>query len=813
MAELTEGSYYIYSYYSFYLSGGADNQAIALDVKGGNDKSGTNVQLYHRIWNGDSQIWHLTKDGTRWQIICSLTGKALDVVGGTARANVNVQQYNDNNSAAQRWVIEEDARFGDVTFEGKTFTSYVVRSAAGTNFVMSNPGSTVDGTNVFLQSYITDAASAQGQSWIFYPAPILNETGAYEIVLAADTKMCLDIAGGSTANSANVQVYTRNDSDAQKFMVLDATEAGVYRFKNANSSKVIDVKGGVAKNGQNVQQYTQNSGQGQLWLPIRSGTANVDGQTVPTYIIRTQLGTNFVMDCQGGGKTAKTNIQLHTSNGSVAQKFAFVKTERYGSNLEMPGQIDHDIFTRNGYGDVTVTGLSFLSNKMHFQGRYMIRKYKNKRASYTDTSWMNLRDGQTNRAGWGDAWTSTFDASPVNGMVPVSNDGTPLSLTVTLDSTYQSADVFIEIRTFEPNYGSGYTAHGPSMRSTIKVVALPEITLSSLSLGANSEGKIGIKSILSDSFGNGTQQLRTRLLDANLNPISSWVSSVSMESWFLADDTLYRIPDNDEPIKVQYSLLTDDGIGMTLNGYLDGSISYSTSSGITIQVSDEPDDQFCVEVTGTSSLSLTSATCYMLITDIVNTKMIPCDLVSSENGVFEWRAAPPFNQNGKFFVMGLASGSTDLVVASADYYVEAHEFVWNWQEFGTTDPLNACAAVFIYPEAPPQQTRTYQTDIQFSQPSGRRYPVAFASKSLQVTMNVEAIIVDEDARYVAAGPIPNYTTLPDVKKLILLSGQGIHPIYRTPYGDWHWVGIESIDTSKLNLDYSKVSVTQRAMED
>lgn len=799
MAEITEGSYMILNHYSTKL----------LDVRGASDKSKTNVQQYHKTADLEAQIWHIIPDGMNWQIICSLTGKALDV-SGTPRQNANIQQYNDNNTTAQRWVIEEDSRFPTFVYEGVTYPTYVIRAAGNTSFVAANGNSSADGANIFLQSYnstVSSGSSAYGQNWIFIPAPILTETGAYEIVLAADTRMCLDLANGSTANGANIQVYTRNDSDAQKFKASPATEAGVFKLINAGSSKVVDVKGGVAKNGQNIQQYTSNSGQGQLWLPVRSGSVKVDGQVLPTYIIRTQLGNNFVMDCKGGGKTAKTNIQLYTSNNSIAQKFAFVKTERFGSNLEMPGQIDHDMFTRVGYGNVEISGLSFMSKKTHFQARYMIRRYKNKRTSYTDTSWMNLADNQKNRSGWGDAWTSTFDVSSDTGFVSI-----PLSVNVTLDSINQSADIFIEIRTFEPNYGSGYTAHGPSMRSTIKAVALPNISLSSLTLETDSNGKIGIRSVLSDSFGNGTQQLRVRLLDASSNPLSSWVSSVSMTSWFLADETLYRLPESEEPIKVQYSMLTDDGIGMTLNGVLDGSVSYSSSSGMTVTVSDEPDDQFCVEVTASGS-SLTSATCHMLVTDIVNTKMIPCDLVSSNNGVFKWRAAPPFNQNGKFFITGMASGSSDLIIASADYYVEAHEFVWNWQEFGTTDPLNSCAAVFIYPDVPPQQTRTYQTDIQFSQPSGRRYPVAFSSKSLQVTMSVEAIIIDDDARYVAAGPIPAYTTLPEVKKLILLSGQGIHPVYRTPYGDWHWVGIESVDTSKVNLDYSKVSVTQRAMED
>ena len=815
MAELTEGTYLVINCHGLIPEGSfGTGTALTMDVKGGLDKSGTNVQVYH-VTNSDSQLWRITKpEGTNWQVICSLTGKSLDIESGNLVAGANVRQWNDNNSNAQRWVIEDDSSRGfNYIYGGKVYTPYVIRCAPSQTLVVSTPATALDGTNVRLASYSSGSGGMEGpQEWIFVPAPVLTEQGAYEIVLAADTSMCLEVASGSTANGANIQVYSRNDSDAQKYSTqIVNNEQGIFKFTNAKSSKVIEVKGGTAKNGANVQQYASNSGQGQLWLPVQSGTVKIDGQTVPTYIIRTQLGTNFCMDCQGGGNTAKTNIQLHTANGSLAQKFAFVKTERLGSNIDMPGQIVHDIFTRTGYGDVTVNGLQFQSEKTHFQARYMVRRYKNKRVSYSDSSWMNWADDSTSRSGWGDAWTSTFDATPDGGLVTI-----PLTKTVNTSSTYPTADIFLEVRAFEPNYGSGFTAHGPSMRSTIRVAAVPVITLSSMELSADSNGKIGIKTVLSDSFGNGTQQLRARLLKDG-NPLSSWVSTVSMTSWFLADETLYEIPDSGDAVVLEYSLVTDDGVGIMLTGKLEGSITYdSEGSGVFADVS-EPDDQFCVNIVGygndQSDSDLVSANCYMVIKDIVNTKMIPCELISVEDNVYTWRAAPPLNQNGKFFITGKRSSSENLKTSVANYLVEAHEFLWNWEEFGTNSPLNACAAVFIYPDAPPQQTRTYQTDIQFAQPSGRRYPVAFASKSLTATMSVEAIIVDEDARYVAAGPLPSYTFMDDVKKLILLSGQGIHPVYRTPYGDWHWVGIEIVDTSKVNLEYSKVSVTQRAMED
>ena len=85
MANLSEGTYIILNVKS----------KMAIDVKGASDSSGTNVQQYTKN-NSDAQIWALTEQSNGWQIICSLTGKSLDV--NQAASGQNVRQWNDNNT-------------------------------------------------------------------------------------------------------------------------------------------------------------------------------------------------------------------------------------------------------------------------------------------------------------------------------------------------------------------------------------------------------------------------------------------------------------------------------------------------------------------------------------------------------------------------------------------------------------------------------------------------------------------------------------------------------------------------------------------
>ena len=67
----------------------------------------------------------------------------------------------------------------------------------------------------------------------------------------------LDVANGSSANNANVQQWTYNGCDAQKFKLVSAGDGYYYLYTGASGySKVVDVAGKSKADGANVLQYT-----------------------------------------------------------------------------------------------------------------------------------------------------------------------------------------------------------------------------------------------------------------------------------------------------------------------------------------------------------------------------------------------------------------------------------------------------------------------------------------------------------------------------------------------------------------------------
>ena len=73
----------------------------------------------------------------------------------------------------------------------------------------------------------------------------------------------LDVNGASTTNGANVQTYTLNKSNAQKWKLSEVKyatpEEGTYTISTAlSTNKVLDIASGSTNDGANVQLYEKN---------------------------------------------------------------------------------------------------------------------------------------------------------------------------------------------------------------------------------------------------------------------------------------------------------------------------------------------------------------------------------------------------------------------------------------------------------------------------------------------------------------------------------------------------------------------------
>ena len=340
--KLPEGTYAI-------VSGNGSHKA--LDVSGASKSNGANVQIYDE--NGtDAQHWQLTynRDKTSKyygmaRLVNVNSGKALDVYSAIAKSGTNVQQYTANDSTAQWWQLVQDAKA-----TGRS--GYLLRSALLGDFVLDvNGGGLANGTNV--QIWASNGSAAQRFTFVALEdeksdpwlasgvAKLAREhasdlaDGTYIISASGNVRSVLDVYAGSKQNGGNVQVWTSNNTGAQRWVVSTsvASDGTPWRtVRNAGSGKVLDVYAAGTAAGTNVQQYASNNSNAQRWVIV----SNADG----TLTLRSALGRNLVLDLWGGSTSNGTNADVYTANGTAAQRFVFTTTSPIA--LASEGQLVKD---------------------------------------------------------------------------------------------------------------------------------------------------------------------------------------------------------------------------------------------------------------------------------------------------------------------------------------------------------------------------------------------------------------------------------------------------------------------------------------
>jgi hypothetical protein len=126
----------------------------ALDVLKASTLSGANVNTWTR--NGSvAQIFTLKYNASKdaYSIINANSGNALDLSGGVATNNANVQVYRPNESCAQYWKIIKKNK------------NYAIISTCNTNYALDVArASTTDGANIIVYTY---DSSKLNQEWWF----------------------------------------------------------------------------------------------------------------------------------------------------------------------------------------------------------------------------------------------------------------------------------------------------------------------------------------------------------------------------------------------------------------------------------------------------------------------------------------------------------------------------------------------------------------------------------------------------------------------------------------------------------------------
>ena len=363
----------------------AKNRSFVVDCAGGKTGNGTNIQLY--LSNGTAAQKFLfvnanpkvrsertVPDGI--YTIGSKVGanKMVDVSGASTSNQANVQLYQGNGTAAQRWKV---AYGKDGYYTVECLCSGLVLDVAGAK---KTPGGNV-------WQYKSNGTKAQ--KW----AISKNSDGTYSLVSACNG-LALSVAGGKNANGANIQTAMKGGATAQKFMLtqVQPLDNGVYTFytKLGSSNLAMGVKGESVGSGAQMQIqagggavgqrfYVRNEGKGLFSLQsLASGQYVTDenGKMLQRPrgksgalanqqlwrvgvksggVVFTNAGTGRAIAVSGGKAANGAALIAERSTGSAAQTF---RTERH-SLLVDPG--NYTLYTRAGNLCLDVSGGSWAS--------------------------------------------------------------------------------------------------------------------------------------------------------------------------------------------------------------------------------------------------------------------------------------------------------------------------------------------------------------------------------------------------------------------------------------------------------------------
>ena len=173
------------------------------------------------------------------------------------------------------------------------------------------------GTNI--QQFTGNNSDAQRWLFIPYEPERTIEDGRYVLVTGLDEHIELDVAGdtGDVRDGTNVQIW--KDTAPSRYNSFDVKYAGdgYYTLSHAASGKCLEVNGASTDNYANIQISSPNGSNSQKWcmIPQNGGYMLVN------------RNSGLTMDVDNGKTEDGTNVRQHYHNGSNAQTWIFRKAE------------------------------------------------------------------------------------------------------------------------------------------------------------------------------------------------------------------------------------------------------------------------------------------------------------------------------------------------------------------------------------------------------------------------------------------------------------------------------------------------------
>lgn len=576
--------------------------------------------------------------------------------------------------------------------------------------------------------------------------------GLYELRSMLNTSMALDIAGGSVTKGANLQIYSANGTNAQKFYLVD--EGNGWSIQNAQSGMFIDVAGGAAANKTNVQQYTDNDTRAQRWTPTEgASTETVEGVACSVVTLKSSVSASpsYMMDVRAAMTEDKTNIQIYQSNGTLAQSFALYPSELLDKTLAAPSAIGWVEAVYDEDAQETRFEASTLYPTWLFPSSWPV-------GSEAFAFRYRSRSVGESAGAWSD-WTVWAAAS-------IATRGTRAWLTTGLPAsvTEKALEYQLQVRSTSTNAQS-QPIHSLTTTGLLRAAAKP-----TASLGSAEVSYTGLALGFTSDYTDGTNQLRVTSIvkdgqEILIHPVT--IGQLGPSATAVIDSEALRLPIvGGDSLEIVYEVGTDAYSGMVeqsasltasyATGHsLDMTSTYTEADGLMLSVS--------VPEVGTEQ-----------VWTVTEEGMWPA--YQTESG---WLAIYPFGKDFQLYVTGInASGSAwgdyILDVSASDMRKGGHAWSWDGGSF-FLDVVNGLMttqrSISAKGDAASLNSRAWQT-VQYSD-------------TLQSTFDAVGVIDVE------------VTESTKAQMMALIKAH--HAIYRAPTGEVAYVGIDDIKYSSFKL--------------
>jgi len=327
------------------------NSNKALDVKNAGMLNGTNVWQYEE--NGtDAQKWKIIKNTNgSYSFVSKLNGLYLDIENGNISNGANVQVYEGNNTQAQQFSLIKTKEQIEKTIEDGIYVitssidknkSFDVTDSSKENNITiqlwdycgfihqkfkitynktyytissinSNKVLAINNNNQLIQK---EAEGLINEKWIIEH----TEDNKYSFI-SMFNNFCIDIPSANAYNGAKLQVYKQNNTEAQKFSLINKTpiigektvEDGDYRIVSPiDNLKAFDVVDGMDKSGTKIQLWDEWNAEQQKFEIIYTN----DG----CYKIRSKL-SNKVLTVESENPSLNSNITQEEDKDLDTQKW------------------------------------------------------------------------------------------------------------------------------------------------------------------------------------------------------------------------------------------------------------------------------------------------------------------------------------------------------------------------------------------------------------------------------------------------------------------------------------------------------------